>query len=169
MSEVSPRSSQRVLLGDFSDEWGQAAAERLLTEPMPDAVLCGDDVVALARHSVRRGACEVPQDVLVTGYDDIRFTSLSGPGLTTVRQPMAEIGAESVRLLLSRLARIDAPVQHRVLSLDPEHPRLVPATVTGPHALASRPPSCPGGCCIGPPPCRRARPVRRRRRTGVCL
>jgi LacI family transcriptional regulator len=51
----------------------------------------------------------------VTGYDDIGFASLSNPSLTTVREPSAEIGAESVRLLRARLNRTDAPTQHRVL------------------------------------------------------
>ncbi len=109
--------AERVLLGDFSFEWGTQAGRRLVTGPLPDAVLCGDDVIALGLlGSLRDAGVRVPLDVLVTGYDDIGFAGLSNPGLTTVRQPVSQIGAESARLLRARLTQTDGPTQRRILA-----------------------------------------------------
>lgn len=116
MGRIAPDSAERLLLKDFSYEWGQSAAGELRDGGLPDAVLCGADLIALgllselSSHGVR-----VPDEVLVTGYDDIGFASLSNPALTTMRQPVGELGAESVRLLRARLAHAEAPTQHRVL------------------------------------------------------
>jgi LacI family transcriptional regulator len=100
-----PASADRVHLGDYSVEWGREAAARLLDDgPLPDAIVCGADVIALgvnaylAEHHVR-----VPGDVAVTGFDDISFASVSTPALTTLRQPADVIGAEAVRLLRRRI------------------------------------------------------------------
>jgi LacI family transcriptional regulator len=51
----------------------------------------------------------VPQDIAVTGFDDIPMAGLMASGLTTVHQPMRELGAETARLLLRHIDRqVDA-------------------------------------------------------------
>lgn len=94
-----------VLLGDFTKEWGEKAANRLLAEGMPEAVVCGNDIIALGvlAEFARRGV-RVPEDVRVTGFDDIPYAELGQPSLTTIRQPQSEIAAEAVRVLHDRLA-----------------------------------------------------------------
>ncbi len=115
-ADVSPAASRGELLGDFTYEWGRECADRLLADGLPDAVMCGADLIALGLlSSLTAAGVRVPSDVLVTGYDDIGFASLSNPQLTTVRQPMEEIGVESVRLLRARLESRVASPQHRVL------------------------------------------------------
>jgi LacI family transcriptional regulator len=57
----------------------------------------------------------VPDDVAVTGFDDIGFAEISRPSLTTVRQPVADIAAESAGLLHDRLAGEHGTAQHRGL------------------------------------------------------
>lgn len=105
-----------VLLGDFSYEWGQQAAHRLLDGRMPDAILCGADLIALGLLSTLTSAgVSVPRDVLITGYDDIGFAGLSNPPLTTVRQPMEELGTQSVRLLKARMEGDRGQTQRRIL------------------------------------------------------
>ena len=117
MTETGGEGADRVLLGDFSYEWGQQAGKQLVAGSLPDAVLCGDDVIALGLlRSLRDAGVRVPEDVLVTGYDDIGFADLSNPGLTTIRQPVTELGAESARLLRSRLGQQAGPTQRRVLA-----------------------------------------------------
>lgn len=95
----------QVLLGDYSIGWGREAMQRLLAAgPLPDAVACADDLIALGVLQVcAEAGVAVPADVLVTGFDDIPYAALSDPPLTTVRQPQDDIASEAVRLLSAAL------------------------------------------------------------------
>lgn len=94
------------LLGDFSLDWGREAARRLLARrQLPDAIVCGNDLIALGvLRGLRAAGADVPADVAVTGFDDIGFAEVAEPALTTVRQPVDEIGATAVARLLQRIA-----------------------------------------------------------------
>lgn len=94
------------LLGTFSAEWGkQAAAAILSLDCLPDAVICGNDEIAMGILSeFRHGRIAVPEDVVVTGFDDVRFAALTDPPLTTVRQPRERMALECIRLLDARIA-----------------------------------------------------------------
>ncbi|MCO8306917.1 LacI family DNA-binding transcriptional regulator, partial [Streptomyces sp. RKCA744] len=64
------------------------------------AIVCADDLIALgATRACRAHGFPVPGKVQVTGYDDIEFSRLAEPALTTVHQPRDRIAAEAVRLL----------------------------------------------------------------------
>jgi LacI family transcriptional regulator, galactose operon repressor len=78
---------------------GRAYARELLTaDPMPDAVMCANDEVALGLlTALRAGGVRCPEDILVVGYDDVPAAELMG--LTTVRQPLHELGREAARML----------------------------------------------------------------------
>jgi LacI family transcriptional regulator len=105
--------SGRVYLGDFTLEWGMAAGQQILAErPLPDAIVCGNDLIALGvMRSLREGGVTVPSDVAVTGFDDIDFAPIVDPPLTTVRQPVKQIGALAVDTLTRRLQEPQAPWQ----------------------------------------------------------
>ncbi|MBO2447757.1 LacI family DNA-binding transcriptional regulator [Actinomadura barringtoniae] len=92
---------EHVLLGDYSVDWGETAAARLIEAgELPDAIVCADDLIALGVTRVcRRYGVDVPTRVQVTGYDNIEFARLGEPALTTIDQPRAQIAAEAVRLL----------------------------------------------------------------------
>jgi LacI family repressor for deo operon, udp, cdd, tsx, nupC, and nupG len=92
--------------GDFSIASGAAAAEVLLDhKPRPTAIFCFNDEMAIGTiDAARRRAVRVPHDVSVIGFDDIRFSAHVDPPLTTIAQPMREIGSRTVRLLLEILA-----------------------------------------------------------------
>ena len=94
------------LLGTFSAEWGkQAAAAILGMDEKPDAVICGNDEIAMGILSeLRRNQVRIPEDVLVTGFDDVRFAALTDPPLTTVHQPRERMALECIRLLDARIA-----------------------------------------------------------------
>jgi LacI family transcriptional regulator len=68
-------------------------------------IVAGNDLIAisaircLAEHGIR-----VPDDISVTGFDNIRWTDLVTPRLTTIAQPVGAIGARAVELMLERLA-----------------------------------------------------------------
>ncbi|MFE3451948.1 LacI family DNA-binding transcriptional regulator [Nonomuraea sp. NPDC059194] len=90
-----------VLLGEFSVAWGQQAAERLHSDGrLPDAVICGNDEIALSLlRGLRSHGVRVPDDVAITGFDDIGYAQLSHPALTTVRQPREQLAHEALRVL----------------------------------------------------------------------
>lgn len=97
--------------GQFTQESGEAAMERLLTEhPDLDGVFAGNDLMAMgACHVLREHGRRVPADVAVVGFDDSSAASACRPPLTTVRQPVEDMAAEMARLLLDRLASPDSP------------------------------------------------------------
>lgn len=100
-----------VLRGDFTRASGRRAGEELLRagEP-PAAVIAANDQMALGVMDVLRGAgVRVPDDVLVTGFDGIDAAALSVPPLTTIRQPMIELGRAAVQVLARRLEQPEAP------------------------------------------------------------
>jgi len=88
----------------FSLEGGALAAERLLDRGAT-ALVCGSDVMALgAIRSARGRGCAVPSDVSVVGTDDSVLMAFTDPPLTTVRQPVAEMGRAAVEALLDAVA-----------------------------------------------------------------
>ena len=96
-----------IMHGDFSIESGAVAAARLLgRKESPTAIFCFNDEMAIGVMEVaRRLRIRVPDDLSVVGFDDIRFARHLDPPLTTVAQPMREIGEGTVRLLLGILSR----------------------------------------------------------------
>jgi DNA-binding LacI/PurR family transcriptional regulator len=87
--------------GDFTQAGGEAAMERLLHDrPDLDAVFCASDLMAVAALGVLQGAGRrVPEDVAIVGYDDSPIATTSRPALSSVRQPIEEMGREMVHLL----------------------------------------------------------------------
>jgi LacI family transcriptional regulator, repressor for deo operon, udp, cdd, tsx, nupC, and nupG len=113
-----------IMHGDFSIESGAIAGERLLArEEPPSAVFCFNDEMALGVIEVaRRRGLRLPDALSVVGFDDIRFSRHMDPPLTTIAQPMREIGEGTVRLLLDILSG----------------KTIVPTSVTLPHRLVVR-------------------------------
>jgi LacI family transcriptional regulator len=107
----------QVIQGDFSEDSGVAAARVLLgRKSLPQAVVCANDQMAIGVLSeLQRAGVRVPADVAVTGFDDIAAAHHLRPGLTTVRQPMRELGEQSVRMLLGRITDQAAPRQSVIL------------------------------------------------------
>jgi LacI family repressor for deo operon, udp, cdd, tsx, nupC, and nupG len=94
-----------VTNGDFSVDSGVVAGERLLgrSDP-PTAIFCFNDEMAMGvLHTARRRKVRVPDDVSIIGVDDIRYGRFVDPPLTTVAQPMREMGEYAVRVLLGIL------------------------------------------------------------------
>lgn len=85
---------------------GAAAFRRLWSRPQrPTAVLAMSDMAAIGLMAAARDAgVRVPQDLSVVGFDDLPMAAWVHPGLTTVRQPIAEKGRQAARLLIAGLA-----------------------------------------------------------------
>lgn len=127
---------RRVYVGDLSLRWGGEAVRTMLEsgEPLPDALICANDLIALgAMQRLRQAGIRVPEDVAVTGIDDTPFGRVAEPDLTTVRQPVDQIGDEAVAMLFSR--HQDRGRAPRRLILSPE---LIVRSSTVPQGHASR-------------------------------
>ncbi|SCG56963.1 LacI family DNA-binding transcriptional regulator [Micromonospora coxensis] len=94
--------TERVAYGDFTRESGARAMHQLLDEhPDLDAVFAASDLMAhAALRTLREAGRRVPQDVAVIGFDDIETAAYTDPPLTTVRQPIVELGRALTRQLL---------------------------------------------------------------------
>lgn len=88
--------------GDGNAEGGMHAMERLLeaVDP-PTAVFCYNDMSALgALRAIRAKGKRVPEDVSVVGFDDLFIASYTNPTLTTISQPMRQMGSTAMEILL---------------------------------------------------------------------
>lgn len=99
--------------GDYSVDSGMAQALALLTaHDRPDAIVCGNDAMALGAISAAlRLGVAVPDAVAVTGFDDIPAAAWEPYSLTTVRNPVGETATEALRLLRARIAGAAGPVE----------------------------------------------------------
>lgn len=107
-----------LLLGGFTAEWGHTAAQRLLASgDLPQAIVCGADVIAITLMTALRAAgIAVPERVTIVSYDDSGLGELTVPPLTSVHQPIDAMAREAVRLLDERRREPDAPVRKSVFS-----------------------------------------------------
>jgi LacI family transcriptional regulator len=72
---------------------------------LPRAIICANDQTALgAIHALARRGIRVPQDIAVTGFDDVPVARHLHPPLTTVRQPMQELGGIAFEILYSKIS-----------------------------------------------------------------
>ena len=107
-------------VGALSVRHGEEAVERILgMSPLPTAVMCANDLLALGtlRAFAARGV-RVPEELAVVGYDDLIFGSMLSPALTSVRQPAFELGAAAAELLLDEVRNPDH--RHREVRFEPE-------------------------------------------------
>jgi LacI family transcriptional regulator len=93
--------------GDYSAAGGARVISSLLAagRKLPRAIVCANDQTALgAMHALARRGIRVPEDVAITGFDDVPVARHLHPPLTTVRQPMQELGATAFEILYSKIS-----------------------------------------------------------------
>jgi LacI family transcriptional regulator len=98
-----PISPEAVVEGEFRYETGRDAVRHLLDTGVDfDCVFAHNDLSAAgAMQALRDAGAKVPDDVSVVGFDDIPLASYTDPPLTTVRQPLREMGELATQMLLS--------------------------------------------------------------------
>lgn len=99
---------------------GQEAMERLIGQgvELPDAIFCFNDPVAIgAMKALKNAGKRVSEDVAIVGFSEGSMATVVEPQLTTVLQPMKEMGREAARLLLDRI-QAKRPVAPRTVCLD---------------------------------------------------
>jgi len=96
---------ESIVAGDFTEQAGRGAAQRLLANGRPDAVFCANDMMAIGCLEALRGAgVAVPADVALAGFDDIPIARYVSPPLTTAAVPIAEIGRRALECCVEAIA-----------------------------------------------------------------
>jgi LacI family transcriptional regulator len=114
--EVDPRL---VASCEFSYASGFRTTTRLITEHRPTALVAGADLMALgAIDAARACGLDVPTELSVVGFDDLPQAAQSFPGLTTVRQPLHDMGQKAARALLALIDGQKLLMEH--MELDTE-------------------------------------------------
>jgi LacI family transcriptional regulator len=101
-----------IVYSDWRTPWGIRAADQLLSLPDPPTAIFGfnDNVAIGALHAAHKRGLSVPDDLSVVGFDDTAHAAIVIPQLTSVRQPLAEMGRMGVSLLMRLIEgrRLDA-------------------------------------------------------------
>ncbi|GAA2407145.1 LacI family DNA-binding transcriptional regulator [Nonomuraea africana] len=120
VSGVLGERIEPVLTAEYTVESGHEAALRLLRSPnRPQALICSDDEVALgALLAAEELGLAVPDDLAVTGWDDIMAARHARPALTTIRQPMREMGARAARALDELISGVRETCAHLNLATE---------------------------------------------------
>lgn len=122
-----PFCEELVVAGDFERDSGLERGRELLALPdRPTAVFACNDLMALGVYEAARLAgLSIPEDLSVIGYDDLSVAQWAGPPLTTIRQPLVEMGRQATQMVLD--PDPDGPPQRVDLAID-----LVPRASTAP-------------------------------------
>jgi len=96
-----PVDDNLIAEGDFTEEGGRTAMQRLLPHE-PTAVFVASDTMAVgAMKAIKEAGLNIPADVAVVSFDDLPIASIVEPPLTTVRQPIERLGATAVDILIT--------------------------------------------------------------------
>jgi DNA-binding LacI/PurR family transcriptional regulator len=115
-----PADSQLEGRGDFTQVGGVEAMTRLLAaRPDIDGVFAASDLMAAGALSVLAAqGRRVPKDVAIVGYDDSPVATSTNPQLTSVHQPIEEMGREVARLLVEAVEGTDRVIRRVILATD---------------------------------------------------
>jgi LacI family transcriptional regulator len=119
------------LEADFDfDPGAQAAAVLLELDPPPTAIFAFSDMIAIgAMRTARSRGIRIPDELSIVGFDDSVYAPIVDPALTTVRQPLAEMGATAVDLLVRLMRKETVDTLH----LEPFTRLVVRETTTTPR------------------------------------
>jgi DNA-binding LacI/PurR family transcriptional regulator len=112
------RNEELIEYGDFTEDGGASAMKALLARaPDLDAVFVASDLMASgALRALRDAGLQVPHDVALVGFEDAPVARQTQPPLTTVHQPVEDMGRRMAELLVSRIRR--EPVENSHVLLD---------------------------------------------------
>jgi LacI family transcriptional regulator len=110
-----PYDDHLVVEGDFREEGGRAAMERLLdrTTEIDAAFVANDQMAAGALRAARDRGLDVPLDLSLVGYDDVLLAQYLSPTLTTVRQPLFDMGRAAGDIAIALLEQKKVEVRTR--------------------------------------------------------
>ena len=103
--KVKPELTVQLSLRVSTPELGVEPTHELLDRGVPfTAIVCYNDLTAIgAIRALRDRGMRVPEDISVVGFDDIQSAAFNNPSITTIRQPLNQMGMIAARLLLQRV------------------------------------------------------------------
>lgn len=106
MQALRPGAQPLILHGDFTEQSGRQAGRHLAAlSERPDAVFAANDMMAIGcLLALAEAAIRVPEEIAVTGFDDIPIAHLVRPALTTVKVPIADLGTLALERLVDAMA-----------------------------------------------------------------
>ncbi|MDQ0191986.1 LacI family DNA-binding transcriptional regulator [Paenibacillus wynnii] len=108
--------------GTFKEDFKSWVAKRKKDQSLPTAILCANDFIALTvSDALREDGIQVPEDISVTGFDNIEDASRGIPPLTTVHVPKEAMGRAAVEKLLARIQNSTAPLEKILITADIVH------------------------------------------------
>jgi DNA-binding LacI/PurR family transcriptional regulator len=118
---IHPELSITIPLSVSSPELGYAPARQLLaaSKKFTALVAFNDQAAIGAIRAFRECGIRVPEDISILGFDDIKSAAYQNPSLTTIRQPLHEIGKTAVHALLHRITHNEEPAEKEI-SISPE-------------------------------------------------
>jgi LacI family transcriptional regulator len=127
-----------VFAGDYLPETGKLAAQKILSlQERPTAIFAFNDLMAMgAMRVLAEHDLSVPAEIAIMGFDDIPMCQYTNPTLTTMRQPLDNMGSFAVDLLLQRI-RSEEHYKAKHIRLQPE---LIIRASTGRPSLLQREP-----------------------------
>ncbi|MBZ0309957.1 MAG: LacI family transcriptional regulator [Anaerolineae bacterium] len=115
-----PLNHHYIAQGNFIFIDGYNATHELLALPEhPTAIFAANDISALgAMEAIRERNLRIPEDISLVGFDDIPQAALAYPKLTTIRQPLHQMGSEAVKLLLEHLEHPSSEMRRILLDTE---------------------------------------------------
>ena len=105
--------TMNVFKGDPTD---MTAVRDYFNTHKPDAIICGNDTTAIhLKHVFDRLGVRVPEDIMLAGFDDVQFSKVMSPQLTTIHQPCDGIAAMAFKAMLERMADPSLPPREILL------------------------------------------------------
>lgn len=110
-----PIDESLIVAGHFDQPSGYQKMKELLPRNV-DAVFVASDLMAMgALQAIQEQGLRVPEDIGVVGFDDLPISSITDPPLTTIRQPIDQLGNQSIQLLIGLLeGEFTAPCQQKL-------------------------------------------------------
>lgn len=135
---------ETVVAGDFSEASGWSAGRRLAQlKPRPDAVFAANDMMAVGcLAALAEAGLRVPEDVAVAGFDDIPIARYVSPSLTTVRVPIAALGAAALDAVAQAIESPESAAAHT---------RVLPVELVVRRSCGAGPPPVPRARDLPPP------------------
>lgn len=104
-----------IVEGDFTEMGGYYAMQKMLAAK-PDAVFAASDIMAIgAMRAAREAGLRIPEDIAFVGFDDLPLASISDFQLTTVRQPVLQLGIKAVDLLIDLIENGPQPARRIIM------------------------------------------------------
>ncbi len=116
-SGIQP-SEELISRGEVDYEGGRLAMQKLLTmDQLPTAVFAIGDIMAIgALKAIREAGLHTPSDIAVIGFDNIPFSNMTTPTLTTVSQPMYDMGCSAAQMMIDKLNQKEKTIKSLILS-----------------------------------------------------